>query len=329
MAPSITMLYGLPGSGKSTLASNYAQEGYIVINRDTLGGTIASLVPRVKALLTEGKPVLLDNTHLTKESRTPFLALAQEMGVPIHIRILDTSMEDCQINVLRRMYEHHGQIFPCGKKGDAQAFAPVVLFNARKKAQEPDMAEGFTSVQNVLSVQPIALWSALKYMNKALFLDIDGTLRATEHLANKYPTRTEEVVALYDVALMKTVLDRYRSEGYLLVGISNQSGIAKGVLSEADAKACFEATRALFGYGEGDFPILYCPHRAAPPVCYCRKPQSGLFVEACERWHIQPSASLMIGDMKTDETAARRMDIPFKNSEKFWKDEFAKGKGAK
>ena len=105
-------------------------------------------------------------------------------------------------------------------------------------------------------------------------------------------------MALHDAGLMKAVLDRYRSEGYLLVGISNQSGIAKGILSEADAKACFEATRVLFGYGEGDFPILYCPHRAAPPVCYCRKPQSGMLVEACERWHIQPSASLMIGDMK-------------------------------
>ncbi len=319
------MLYGLPGSGKSTLASNYAQEGYIVINRDTLGGTIASLVPRVKGFLTEGKPVLLDNTHLTKESRAPFLALAQELGIPIYIKVLNTSMEDCQINALRRMYEHHGQIFPCGKKGDAQAFAPVVLFNARKKAELPAKEEGFTSIETVKVAW--SSWPVEKYCKKALFLDIDGTLRATEHLPEKYPTRAEEVVALHDVALMKVVLDRYRSEGYLLVGISNQSGIAKGILSEADAKTCFEATRVLFGYSEGDFPILYCPHRAAPPVCYCRKPQSGMLVEACERWLIQPAAALMVGDMKTDETAARRMGISFKNSEKFWKDEFAKGKG--
>lgn len=328
MSTSITLLYGFPGSGKSTYAqalrNSVEYEGAIVLNRDTLGGTIQMLVPKVKALLEKGKSIVLDNTHLTAESREPFLQIAKELGIPIHCIIVDTPMETCQVNVLRRMWKNHGEIFPCGKKGDAQAFGPVVLFSARKKAEVPGECEGFTTVRREIGVA--VTWPAEKYSKKALFLDIDGTLRATEHLPLKYPTALGQVVALYNVGSMKAVLDDYRAKGYMLVGVSNQSGIAKGNLSEADAQACFEATRRLFGFSAEEFPILYCPHKAAPPTCYCRKPQSGLFVEACERWGIQPGDSIMVGDMKTDETAAKRMGIAFQGTDTFWKKEFVERK---
>lgn len=316
----ITLLYGLPGSGKSTYAETFRNGNTVIVNRDAIGGTLKMLVPKVRALLEKGKSIVLDNTHLTVESREPFLQIAKELGIPIHCIIVDTPMETCQINILRRMWKNHGEIFPCGKKGDAQAFGPVVLFSARKKAEVPTEGEGFTTVRR--EVGTTVTWPAEKYPNKALFLDIDGTLRATEHLEHKYPTTASQVVPLHDVGAMKTALDRYKAQGYLLVGVSNQSGITKGVLSEADAEACFEATRRLFGFSAEEFPILYCPHKAAPPVCYCRKPQSGLVVEACERWGIQPGDSIMVGDMKTDETAARRMGIAFQGTEAFWKKEF-------
>jgi D-glycero-D-manno-heptose 1,7-bisphosphate phosphatase len=322
MSQSITLLYGLPGAGKSTYAHPPADENSVVVCRDVIGGTIKDLVPRVAKLLDKGKSVVLDNTHLTAESRAPFVALAQTKGVPIHVILIDTPLEICQINVLRRMWANHGDFFHCGKKADAQAYAPVTLFAARKKAEPPSLTEGFTSIRSVPG--PTPTWDPAAYPNKALFLDIDGTLRASEHLPYKFPTKPEDVTPLHDATKMRAVLEHYRSEGWLLVGVSNQSGVAKGILTAAEAEACFDATRVLFGLSAGDFPILYCPHRAAPPTCYCRKPQSGLLVEACERYKINPWASLMVGDMKTDETAAGRMGISFLYTDKFWAKKLAK-----
>ncbi len=319
---SITLLYGLPGAGKSTYAHPPVDENTLVLSRDVIGGTIKDLVPRVSKLLDKGKSVVLDNTHLTAESRAPFVALAQAKGVPIHVILIDTPLEICQINVLRRMWTNHGDFFHCGKKNDPQAYAPVTLFAARKKAEPPALSEGFTSIRSLPG--PTPTWDPATYPHKALFLDIDGTLRASEHLPYKFPTKPEEVAPLHDVAKMRAVLEHYRSEGWLLVGVSNQSGVAKGTLTAAEAEACFSATRDLFGLSAGDFPILYCPHRSAPPTCYCRKPQSGLLVEACERYKINPRASLMVGDMKTDETAAGRMGISFLYTDKFWAQKLGK-----
>jgi histidinol-phosphate phosphatase family protein len=192
----------------------------------------------------------------------------------------------------------------------------VTLFASRKKAEPPALTEGFTSIRSLPG--PAPNWDTAVYTHKALFLDIDGTLRASEHLPYKFPTKPEEVTPLHDAAKMRAVLEHYRSEGWLLVGVSNQSGVAKGTLTAAEVEACFDATRELFGLGPDQMPILYCPHRSAPPSCYCRKPQSGLLVEACERYKINPCASLMVGDMKTDETAAGRMGISFLYTDKFW-----------
>lgn len=334
----LTLLYGLPGSGKSSYALDGKEnsENTVILNRDTIGGSIKDLIPRVRRLLEEGKSVVLDNTHLTAESRAPFVELAQSLEIPVHCTVIDTPLEICQINVLRRMWATHGEIFQKGKMGEAragrepgsakqndpQAYAPVVLYAARKKAQPPTLMEGFDSIKTVSGHKPS--WPAAAYPNKALFLDIDGTLRASEHLPHKYPTDPSEVTLLHDAAAMKAVLKRYASQGYILIGVSNQSGIAKGTITEAQADACFAQTRKLLGLREAAMPIFYCPHQSTPPSCYCRKPQSGMLVEACELYGINPATSLMVGDMKTDETAAQRMGIPFLYADKFWAQELKK-----
>ncbi len=322
MPQTLTLLYGLPGAGKSTYAHPPQEVDTVVISRDVIGGTVKQLVPRVRRLLEEGKSVVLDNTHLTAESRAPFVELAQSLSIPVHCTVIDTPMETCQINVLRRMWAIHGQCFHTGKKGDAQAYAPVTLYVGRKKAEPPTVMEGFDSINILPAVVPA--WPKEHYSGKALFLDIDGTLRASEQLPHKYPTTPAEVTLLHEPTKMRAVLERFKADGYILIGVSNQSGVAKGTLTATAVEACFEKTRALLGYSATEFPILYCPHAAAPPSCYCRKPQAGMFVEACERFRIHPASSLMVGDMKTDETAATRIGIPFQYAEKFWAQELKK-----
>jgi histidinol phosphatase-like enzyme len=63
---------------------------------------------------------------------------------------------------------------------------------------------------------------------------------------------------------------------------------------------------------------MYCPHRSAPISCYCRKPQSGLFVKAALTYDIYIPKSIMVGDLKTDETAAQRLGMRFIHASKFF-----------
>lgn len=319
----LTLLIGFQGSTKSTYAVKLAKEqAATILSRDDAGGTLKDLLPAVKKLLNENKNVILDNTHLTKESRKPFIELAKELGVLVHAVHIDSPIEDCQIRVLHRMYTTHGDIFFTGKgtkqaAKDPHVFPISVLFAARKNFEAPSDSEGWTSVKKIKVAAP-TFSAANGYTNKALFLDIDGTIRETEHLENKYPTDPEECELIKDRQQMRKKLDKYIADGYQLIGVSNQSGISKGILTEEVADACFDKTRELLGYDDQEFPIIYCPHRSVPISCYCRKPQSGLGVWAIENYKLAPQECLMVGDRGTDRTFAERLGIKFVEASKFW-----------
>ncbi|WEK21450.1 MAG: HAD family hydrolase [Candidatus Pedobacter colombiensis] len=137
-------------------------------------------------------------------------------------------------------------------------------------------------------------------MNKAIFLDRDGVLN---HEINDYITKQEDFEILtYQIAPLKRLYD----EGYLLIIITNQGGIAQKRYTEATLAemhkvlgASFEAQGALITHA------YYCPHH--PTVsedCNCRKPKSGMLLEAIATYNIDPAQSVMIGDKPRDVEAA-------------------------
>jgi histidinol-phosphate phosphatase family protein len=162
-------------------------------------------------------------------------------------------------------------------------------------------------------------WDPATYHKKALFLDIDGTIRATEHLPHKYPTKVEEVELLHPMTQMRSKLEAYRADGYQLIGVSNQSGISKGILTQEQADAIFEKTRSLLGYNEQEFPILYCPHPSMPITCFCRKPQSGMAMDCIMKLGLDPHKCIMVGDQKTDQSMAERLQMTYYDVKDFWK----------
>ncbi|MDR6782274.1 D-glycero-D-manno-heptose 1,7-bisphosphate phosphatase [Pedobacter africanus] len=136
--------------------------------------------------------------------------------------------------------------------------------------------------------------------NKAIFLDRDGVLN---HEIHDYITRLEDFKVLdYQIPPLKKLYD----EGYLLVIITNQGGIAQQRYTEetlaemhAALKLKFEAQGALIAHA------YYCPHH--PTVsgdCSCRKPRSGMLLEAIATYNIDPELSVMIGDKPRDVEAA-------------------------
>lgn len=136
--------------------------------------------------------------------------------------------------------------------------------------------------------------------NKAIFLDRDGVLN---HEINDYITKLEDFEILeYQIPPLKKLQD----EGYLLIVITNQGGIAQNRYTEETLaemhqrlKVKFEEQGALLTHA------YYCPHH--PTVsgdCNCRKPKSGMLLDAIAAYNIDPELSVMVGDKPRDVQAA-------------------------
>jgi bifunctional polynucleotide phosphatase/kinase len=127
----VTMVVGYPASGKSTLTKSLVEKGAVSLNRDTEGGTIAALLPKMEALLKSGKDIVLDNLFVNREVRKPFIEMAKATGADISCQLMGTSIEDAQFNVVQRAIGLIGK-FPTPeaikKAKHTNIFPPLVLF---------------------------------------------------------------------------------------------------------------------------------------------------------------------------------------------------------
>ena len=141
---------------------------------------------------------------------------------------------------------------------------------------------------------------------KAIFLDRDGTIIADRGFVHK----KEELELLPGAA---EAIKLANKQGFLVVVVTNQSGIARGYFTEGQMKA-FNAHLAwtLKTQGARIDAFYYCPHHPEAPIkayrkdCPCRKPQSGLILKAAEELNIDLAKSYMVGDSPRDAEAGRR-----------------------
>lgn len=140
---------------------------------------------------------------------------------------------------------------------------------------------------------------------RALFLDRDGTLVHPVH----YPSRPEDL-RLYPN--LSPALHELQELGFLLVVITNQSGLARGYFSAADLQHMHSALQAeLLGKGVRLSGIYYCPHHPDGVIadlaidCQCRKPRPGLLLQAARELHIDLARSWFVGDILDDVEAGR------------------------
>lgn len=129
----------------------------------------------------------------------------------------------------------------------------------------------------------------------AAFLDRDGTIIVDRD----YPGDPEAVELIPGAA---TSIARLREAGLLAVMVTNQSGIGRGLITEADYRAVQARMEAhLAAEGTRLDGVYYCPH--APdlvPACDCRKPGVGLYLQAAAEHGIDLAASWYIGDRMRD-----------------------------
>lgn len=137
-------------------------------------------------------------------------------------------------------------------------------------------------------------------MNKAVFLDRDGTINIDKHYLYK-----REDFEYLDGAV--NALRRLTEAGYLLVVITNQSGIARGYYTEQDFLSLNDwMITDLANKGVEICKTYYCPHYPESnegrysQVCECRKPATGLFWRAKEELDIDMEQSYAVGDKLRD-----------------------------
>jgi D-glycero-D-manno-heptose 1,7-bisphosphate phosphatase len=143
-------------------------------------------------------------------------------------------------------------------------------------------------------------------MRKAIFIDKDGTL-IPDIPYNVNPN----LVTLQDNAVKGLRL--LQDEGYLLLIISNQAGVAHGYFSENSLIAIKQKIESLLTTNDLILSgFYYCPHHPEGKVekyainCQCRKPLPGMILQAAKEHNINLSESWMIGDILNDVEAGAR-----------------------
>ncbi len=140
---------------------------------------------------------------------------------------------------------------------------------------------------------------------KAAFFDRDGTIIVDKG----YAYRPEDLEFIQGVP---ELIHRYNQEGYLVIIVTNQSGIARGFYTEDDMH-CFHAEmcrQLLENYDARIDAIYYCPHHELfTGPCECRKPKPGLIMEAARDYNIDLARSLFLGDAECDKEAAMNAGI--------------------
>lgn len=144
---------------------------------------------------------------------------------------------------------------------------------------------------------------------KAVFLDRDGVInldRAYVHQWDEF----EFVPGAVDA------MRRLREAGYTLVVVTNQSGLARGMYTEAQYQALTTQMRqALAAAGAEVEAVYHCPHHPSGKVaelavdCDCRKPEPGMILKAAKELCLSLADSFMVGDKPSDIEAARAAGV--------------------
>jgi len=139
-------------------------------------------------------------------------------------------------------------------------------------------------------------------MKRAVFIDRDGTINEEK----EYLYRTDEFAFIPGAPQAIRLLNE---AGFLVIVVTNQSGVARGYYTEEDVQLLHRHIAAqLEPFGARVDGWYYCPHHPAGRgsyalPCRCRKPLPGMLLEAAGRFAIDLGSSIMIGDKLVDMQA--------------------------
>lgn len=314
MLADIVLMVGLPASGKSTIVKEYENQGYVIISLDKKTMRSAVDLEPLNDELNKGNKVVIDNTNTTKETRKVFVDYSKRNNLRIRAHYMNTSKDDCLINSLHRMYDRYGEIYlhktqinPL-HKNDTNVFVLSAIFSMAKNFEKIDNNEGFAQIATTKFVRD----NRYDYVNKAVFIDLDGTVRKSKGV-QPYPIEFEDIEILEN---SEKILREYKDKGYKIIGVSNQSGVGKKIVTDSRVNELIIATNASLNGVIDDY--YYCTHLPPANMCYCRKPQSGMGILMMHGHKLDLSNCIMVGDQTSDKTFATRLGMKFYEPNEFF-----------
>lgn len=133
----------------------------------------------------------------------------------------------------------------------------------------------------------------------AIFLDRDGTLIEEVN----YLSRVEDLRLF---PFTRSAVEMFKAAGHLVVVVTNQSGIGRGIYTEADMKGIHNAIQVALEDAIDAF--YFCPHLPCDG-CACRKPRTGMLEAAVQNLNIDLERSWMIGDKDVDIAVGKNAGI--------------------
>ncbi len=274
----VVVVMGIPGSGKSRLAERFAARGYVRLNRDERGVALRDLADDLGRALSSGVArVVLDNTYLTRATRSYVIEAAGRHRIPARCVWLDTPLAQAQINIVQRLLDRFGALPTPEQLRDVARHEPGLLaptsqMRTVRELEPPSADEGFTAVEAIEFVRAPAA----------------GAGRAGVFVAAP--------------ALAREGWDQAVSEGHLDAPHLLFDWSPGGTVDALDQSVGVLAA-AVCGPVRG----ALCPHPAGPPICWCRPPLPGLPLEFARAFGIDPSRSVLIGTGPAHRTLANAL----------------------
>ncbi len=179
----------------------------------------------------------------------------------------------------------------CGKMREIADHAVVI-----PTTETPHVQEGYLCACHIVA----GIVERELFGSRAVFIDRDDTVAKNV----PYCDDPDKFEVYPDVP---EAIARLNRAGYLVIVITNQSGLNRGYFDLATLDAIHSKLRSTVEAGGGRIDdIFYCPHRP-DENCSCRKPEIGMGLAAMARYGIDPSRSWMVGDSDSDMEFGRRL----------------------
>ena len=264
----VVLVMGIPGAGKTRLADAYVARGYVRLNRDERGGSLRELADALDETLSSGtENVVLDNTYLTRDSRSYVIEAAARHGATARCVWVETPLAQAQVNMVERLLDRFGRL-PSPEELRALTrqpgiHAPTTQMRALRELEPPTADEGLAAVERVA------------------FERVPATGRSGVFVAAAALRRNgwERAIAEADPTAPHLVFDWSPDP------------------VDADAERLAAEVTGLV-------ESAVCPHPAGPPTCWCRPPLPGLPLAFARAQGLDPARSILVGTSAAHRTLA-------------------------
>jgi aryl-alcohol dehydrogenase-like predicted oxidoreductase len=277
-AAEVALVMGIPGAGKTRVAASYVDRGYARLNRDDRGGSLRDLALALDESLSSGvREVVLDNTYLTRASRSHVLEVAARHGAGVECVWLDVTLAQAQVNLVERLLGRLGRL-PTPEelrrlvRTEPGVLAPTSQMRALRELEPPSEDEGFAHVRR------------LEFEREP----IPARTRPGLFVARAVLRQTDWHDALPEIAPGTPVL------------LFDWSPDGRDQELDADGARLAAALGV-------EVVTALCPHGGGPPICWCRPPLPGLPLAFAAARAVDPAASALVGTSSAHRALAEAL----------------------